>query len=132
MFKSVNIKNIYIMSYNHYCFILQTPNLQIINILLEHSIRVVCLELFPLYLCNHMSSCMDVGAFLCQSPIKLIWNSQRIKTIASPIHPLPQYESENILCNVTPFFYHYSVVIQHLVSDRQLSLISKENVHNVR
>jgi hypothetical protein len=37
-----------------------------------------------------------------------------------------------VLCNVVPFFYHHSVVIQHLVSDRLLSLISKENVHNVR
>jgi hypothetical protein len=27
---------------------------------------------------------------------------------------------------------YYSMVIQHLVSDRLLSLISKENVHNVR
>jgi hypothetical protein len=35
--------------------------------------------------------------------------------------------------NVTPFFYHHIVVIQHLVwSDRRLSVISKENVHNVK
>ena len=34
--------------------------------------------------------------------------------------------AENVSCNVTPFFYHHSVVIQHLVSDRQLSLISKK------
>jgi hypothetical protein len=45
--------------------------------------------------------------------------------------------AENVSCNVAPFFYHHSVVIQHLVSDtfvwdRQLSLISKENVYNVR
>ena len=39
---------------------------------------------------------------------------------------------ENVSCNVAPFFYHHSVVIQHLVSDRRLSLISKENVYNVR
>jgi hypothetical protein len=25
--------------------------------------------------------------------------------------------AENVLCNVAPFFYHHSVVIQHLVSD---------------
>ena len=30
------------------------------------------------------------------------------------------------------FFYHRSMMIQHLVSDRRLSLISKENVHNVK
>ena len=40
--------------------------------------------------------------------------------------------AENVLCSVAPFFYHHSVVIQHLVSDRRLSLISKENVYNVR
>jgi hypothetical protein len=40
--------------------------------------------------------------------------------------------AENVSCNITPFFYHHSVVMQHLVSDRLLSLISKENVHNVR
>ena len=40
--------------------------------------------------------------------------------------------AENVSCNVAPFFYHHSVVIQHLVSNRQLSLISKENVYNVR
>ena len=39
---------------------------------------------------------------------------------------------ENVSCNVPPLFYHHSVVIQHLVSDRQLSLISTENVDNVR
>jgi hypothetical protein len=39
---------------------------------------------------------------------------------------------ENVSCNVPPFFYHHSVVIQHLVSDRRLSLISTENVDNVR
>jgi len=37
--------------------------------------------------------------------------------------------AENVPCNVAPFFYHHSVVIQHLVSDRLFSLISKENVH---
>ena len=40
--------------------------------------------------------------------------------------------AENVSCNVAPFFYHHSVVIQHLASDRLLSLISNENVHNVR
>ena len=40
--------------------------------------------------------------------------------------------AENVSCNVAPFFYHRSVVIQHLVSDRRLSLIAKENVYNVR
>jgi hypothetical protein len=39
---------------------------------------------------------------------------------------------ENVSCNIPPFFYHHSVVIQHLVSDRRLSLISTENVDNVR
>ena len=34
--------------------------------------------------------------------------------------------AENVSCNVAPFFYHHSV------SDRRLSLISKENVYNVR
>jgi hypothetical protein len=36
--------------------------------------------------------------------------------------------AENVSCNVAPFFYHHSVVIQHFVSDSQLSLISKENM----
>ena len=40
--------------------------------------------------------------------------------------------TENVSCNVAPLFYHHSVVIQHIVSDRRLSLISKENVYNVR
>ena len=40
--------------------------------------------------------------------------------------------AEKILYIVEAFFYHHSVVIQHLVSDRLLSLILKENVHNVR
>ena len=40
--------------------------------------------------------------------------------------------AEKISCNVVPFFYHHSVVIQHLVSDRLLSLNSKEKVQNVR
>ena len=42
--------------------------------------------------------------------------------------------AEKISCNVAPFFYHHrhSVVIQHLVSDRLLSLNWKENVQNVR
>ena len=40
--------------------------------------------------------------------------------------------AEKISCNVAPLFYHYSVVIQYLVSDRLLSLISKENIQNVR
>jgi hypothetical protein len=39
--------------------------------------------------------------------------------------------AEKISCIVAPFFYHHSVVI-HLVSDRLLSLNSKENVQNVR
>jgi hypothetical protein len=34
---------------------------------------------------------------------------------------------EKISCNVATFFYHHSVVIQHLVSDMLLSLNSKEN-----
>jgi hypothetical protein len=36
--------------------------------------------------------------------------------------------AENISCNVVPFFYHHSVVIPHLVSDRRHSLFSKEDV----
>jgi hypothetical protein len=40
--------------------------------------------------------------------------------------------AEKMSCNIVPFFYHHSVVIQHLVSDMRLSLISKENVHNIR
>ena len=44
--------------------------------------------------------------------------------------------AENVLCNVAPFFYHQcgdtTSCIRHLVSDRLLSLMSKENVHNVR
>ena len=39
--------------------------------------------------------------------------------------------AENVSCNVAPFFYHHSVVIKHLVSDRRLSLIAEENVYNV-
>ena len=40
--------------------------------------------------------------------------------------------TENVSCNVALLFYNHSVVIQHIVSDRRLSLISKENGHNVR
>ena len=40
--------------------------------------------------------------------------------------------AKKTLCNVAPFFYHHSVVIQHLVSDRLFSLNSKENVKDVR
>ena len=40
--------------------------------------------------------------------------------------------AEKMTYNVMPFFYHHNVVIQHLVSDRPFSLISKENIHNVR
>ena len=40
--------------------------------------------------------------------------------------------AENVSCNVAPFYYHHSVVIQHLVSDRRLLLFAKKNVHNVR
>ena len=40
--------------------------------------------------------------------------------------------AEKISCNVTPFFYHHTVVIQHLVSDRLLSLNSKENCGHKR
>ena len=40
--------------------------------------------------------------------------------------------AEKISFNVAPFFYHHSVMIQHLVSDRILSLISNEDVDNVR
>jgi hypothetical protein len=44
--------------------------------------------------------------------------------------------AENVSCNVAPFFYHQcgdtTSCIRHLVSDRWLSLISKENVYNVR
>ena len=39
---------------------------------------------------------------------------------------------KKILCNVTPFFDHNSGVIQNLVSYWLFSLISKENVLNVR
>jgi hypothetical protein len=37
--------------------------------------------------------------------------------------------TENVSCNIAPFFYHHSVVIQHLVSDRRLSL-SDTGSHN--
>jgi hypothetical protein len=44
--------------------------------------------------------------------------------------------AEKVSCNVAPFFYHQcgdtTSCIRHLVSDRLLTLISKENVHNVR
>jgi hypothetical protein len=44
--------------------------------------------------------------------------------------------AENVSCNVAPFFYHQcgdtTSCIRRFVSDRQLSLISKENVYNVR
>jgi hypothetical protein len=40
--------------------------------------------------------------------------------------------AEKISCNVMPFFYHHSVVIQHIVSDRLLSLNSKENCGHKR
>ena len=40
--------------------------------------------------------------------------------------------AENVSCNVPLFFYHHSVVIQHLVSDWLHSLNSKENVQNVK
>jgi hypothetical protein len=40
--------------------------------------------------------------------------------------------AEKISCSVAPFFYHHIVVMQHLISDRLLSLNSKENVQNVR
>ena len=41
--------------------------------------------------------------------------------------------AENVSCNVAPFFYRDTTsCIRHLLSDRLLSLISKENVHNVR
>ena len=33
--------------------------------------------------------------------------------------------TEMISCHFAPFFYHHSVVIQHLVSDRKLSSMSK-------
>jgi len=36
--------------------------------------------------------------------------------------------AEKISCNIASFFYHHSVVMQHLVSDRLLSLNSKKNV----
>jgi len=39
--------------------------------------------------------------------------------------------AENVSCNVVLFFYHHSVVIQHLVLDRLLSLNSKEYVQTV-
>jgi hypothetical protein len=39
--------------------------------------------------------------------------------------------AEKISCNVAPFFYHHSVVTQHLVSDRILSFNSKEDIQNV-
>ena len=45
---------------------------------------------------------------------------------------LQNSSAEKISCNVAPFFNNHSVVIQHLVSDRLLSLNSKENVQNVR
>jgi hypothetical protein len=38
--------------------------------------------------------------------------------------------AKQILCNVVLFFYHHGVVVQHLVSDMLISLISKKNVHN--
>jgi L-rhamnose isomerase len=44
--------------------------------------------------------------------------------------------AKKISCNVAPLFHHHDLVIQHLVSytlyQSLLSLISKENVHNVR
>jgi hypothetical protein len=50
--------------------------------------------------------------------------------ICSPLHSnnMTSWQSssaEQIWCNVTPFFYHHSVVIQHLVSDRLISSISE-------
>ena len=45
---------------------------------------------------------------------------------------LQSSSAEKISCNIVPFFYHHSVVIKHLVSVRLLSLVSKENVHNIR
>jgi hypothetical protein len=39
---------------------------------------------------------------------------------------------EDIVYIVVLFFYHHRVVIQHLVSDRLFSLISNENLHNIR
>ena len=42
------------------------------------------------------------------------------------------FSPDMILCSVAPSFYHHSVVIQHLVSDRLLSFISNESVHNVK
>ena len=36
-------------------------------------------------------------------------------------HQEKVFSAEKTLCNVTQFFYHNSVVIQHLVSDRLLS-----------
>ena len=43
---------------------------------------------------------------------------------------LKRSPAQNISCIVAPFFYHQSVVIHHLVSDRLFSL--KKNLHNIR
>ena len=51
---------------------------------------------------------------------------------ANDMTSLQNSSVEKISCNVATFFYHHSVVIQHLVSDMLLSLNSKENVQNVR
>ena len=58
-----------------------------------------------------------------------------LMSISTHFNDIPSWKSssvEKILCNVTTFFYHNSGMIQHLVSDWLLSLISKENVRNVR
>ena len=41
-----------------------------------------------------------------------------------------RYKADYIPSNVAPLFYHYSVIMQHLLSDSLFSLISRENLQS--
>ena len=61
----------------------------------------------------------DVTLFFSFIHVKLL-------CFVSHSNDMMSYQSssaENVSCNVAPFFHHHSVVIQHLVSERRLSLI---------
>jgi len=67
----------------------------------QHSERDYMLCMTSRYLCHSFTN-VTLLCFVSQSNDMTLWQSS---------------SAENVSCNVAPFFYHHSVVIQHLVSD---------------
>jgi hypothetical protein len=107
-------KTWYTVLYHHTMYVINLSNISIKrNFKQIARVELKCVQ----YSEENYILCMTSRYFFCS------FTNVRLLCFVSHSNGMMSCQSsstENVSCNVAPFFYHYSVVIQHLVSDRRL------------